>query len=134
MAADTSRDALIEAAREVAEHAHAPYSRFRVGAAVRTADGRVFTGCNVENAAYGSTVCAEVNAITTAVAAGATDLEEIAVTALDGGDVFPCGNCRQVMREFRIETLVVDAGAGPTVHTLSEVLPYSFGPEDLLGD
>ena len=125
---------LIDEARSVAKHAHAPYSRFRVGAAVVSADGRIYAGCNVENAAFGSTVCAEVNAITTAVADGVRNLVAIAVTALDGGDTFPCGNCRQVMREFGIEQLIIDAGTGPTHHTLSEVLPHSFGPEDLADD
>jgi len=127
-------EVLVAAARDVAKKAYAPYSRFRVGAAVVTEQAAVYTGCNVENAAYGSTVCAEVSAITSAISAGEAHLEAIAVAALDGVDVFPCGNCRQVMREFGVDKLIVDGTDGPTVYTLDDVFPHSFGPEDLGGD
>ncbi len=122
---------LVDAAREVAKRAHAPYSNFRVGAAVLAADGSVHVGCNVENAAYGSTICAEVNAVTTAIAHGATELVAIGVAALDGENVYPCGNCRQVMREFGIDTVVVETTDGPRTYSSDDLFPHSFGPEDL---
>lgn len=134
MAGAATPESLVEAARKVAKHAHAPYSNFRVGAAVVDADGRVFTGCNVENAAYGTTVCAEVNAISTAIAAGATDLEMIGVAALDGDNVYPCGNCRQMMREFGIESIVVETTDGFKTYAADDLFPHSFGPEDLRRD
>lgn len=131
MDAGVDVDRLVAAARAVAEKAYVPYSNFRVGVAVVADDESVYAGCNVENAAYGSTVCAEVNAITTAVAEGRTGLVAAAVSALDGDDVFPCGNCRQVMVEFGIDTLIIDAAGGAQIYRLADVLPHSFGPEDL---
>lgn len=131
MADGPTFEALVEAAREVAKRAHAPYSNFRVGAAVLAADGSVHVGCNVENAAYGSTICAEVNAITTAVSQGATELVAIGVAALDGDDVYPCGNCRQVMREFGIDNVLVETTEGTKTYSAGELFPHSFGPEDL---
>lgn len=124
---------LLTRARGAADAAYAPYSEFRVGAAVLTADGEVFTGANVENAAYGSTICAEANAIGTAVSAGHTDLEALAVSCPDDdGHCYPCGNCRQLMKEFGVRRLIVTDGRGDVrVHALDEVLPHAFGPEDL---
>jgi cytidine deaminase len=118
---------IIAEARAAAANAHAPYSGFRVGAVVVAADGSRFVGANVENVAYGSTICAEASAIAAAVAAGARKLDLVAVTCLDAERAFyPCGNCRQLMTEFGVERVVVDAPEGPIEHTLAEILPYPF--------
>ena len=123
---------LIEEARRIAEQSYSPYSRFRVGAAVAADDGRRFSGCNVENAAYGSSICAEANAITTAAAAGVRRITTVAVACLDGADCYPCGNCRQLMREFDVSHVVVQDGAeGFRAIALNDLLPHSFGPEHL---
>ena len=94
-----AKDLMAEAVK-ARRRAHAPYSRFPVGAALLAADGRVFHGCNVENASYGLTVCAERNAAWKAVSEGATAFEAIAITARDGRGAPPCGACRQVLHEF----------------------------------
>jgi homotetrameric cytidine deaminase len=125
-------DALVAAAREAMERAHAPYSRFRVGAALRADDGSLHAGANVENAAYPQGQCAEASAIGVLVAAGRTKVLEAAVIA-DGGDVcVPCGGCRQRLRELMaldgLVHLCSTAGERRTV-TLGELLPMSFGPE-----
>jgi len=123
---------LYQQAREVAASAYAPYSGFRVGAVVVADDGRVFTGCNVENAAYGSGICAEGNAISTAAAAGVRKIDMVIIACLDGGECYPCGNCRQIMREFSVDTVVVQDGQGSLrTHDFAEVLPHSFGPDSL---
>jgi cytidine deaminase len=123
---------LLAQAERIAGNAHAPYSSFRVGAAVLLPDGSVFEGCNVENAAYGASVCAEENAITTAVASGATEIDTVAVISLDGAPCTPCGNCRQVMREFGVRRVLLRDEDGSAVEfTLEELLPSSFGPEAL---
>lgn len=123
---------LIEAALEVRARAFAPYSRFHVGAALRTASGRVIVGCNVENASYGLTICAERNAIFSMVAAGERSIHQLVVACPGGGS--PCGACRQVMMEFGsdYEVLVIDADC-PDVessvcsrHTISDLLPNAF--------
>lgn len=120
-------EALLEQAREAAEAAYAPYSNFRVGAVVVTDAGEVISGANVENAAYGSSVCAEANAITTAIGSGARAISTVAVVCLDGDDCLPCGNCLQLMTEFDVERIVTDSRE----YTIEELLPYSFGPEAL---
>jgi len=121
---------LISQARSVAEHAYAPYSNFRVGAVVVGESGTVYTGCNVENAAYGSTMCAEANAIGNAIAAGERRLKAITVACIDAPSVegaYPCGNCRQMLNEFGVEEVEVSAGSGPSrTHTLAELLPHGF--------
>ena len=126
-------DELLEQAAAAAEHAYAPYSEFRVGAVVVASDGERFAGANVENAAYGSTLCAEAVAIGNAVSAGHRDLGTLAVVGIDApGECYPCGNCRQLMREHRIGTLIVRTPDGESrSHSLEEVLPHSFGPESL---
>ena len=122
-------------AREAASHSYAPYSRFHVGAVVVADDGRVFTGCNVENAAYGSAICAEGNAISTAAAAGVRKIDTVVIACLDAGECYPCGNCRQLMREFSVNTVVVQDGSGSLrTHDFSEILPHSFGPDSLEND
>ncbi len=118
----------------VRDHAYAPYSRFAVGAAVETANGRIFTGCNVENASYGLTICAERSAIFQAVAAGETRLRRIAIAADSPDPVAPCGACRQVMVEFGITEVMMynTAGLCKIVETAA-LLPYAFGPEQMKG-
>ena len=123
---------LISEARKAAENSYSPYSHFRVGAVVVAADGSEYTGCNVENAAYGASICAEANAISTAAAHGVREIETLAVTCLDGEGCTPCGNCRQLMREFNVQRVVLTNESGaPIEYTLDELLPMSFGPEDL---
>jgi cytidine deaminase len=122
------RQQIIEAALAVRERAYAPYSAFRVGAAVLTASGKVYAGCNVENASFGLTLCAERVALATAVAAG--DKQLVALAVASAGGATPCGACRQFAAEFRsdLPVLVVDATAPDRVYetSLSELLPKQF--------
>jgi cytidine deaminase len=125
----SDREELIEQARNVARHAYAPYSRFRVGAAVRDAEGAIFVGCNVENASYGLTICAERSAIFAAVAAGAPrPFSALALTCLDAAEsdgCMPCGACRQVMAEHLLPQAPVTVdGVGD--YSVAELLPYQF--------
>ena len=129
---DLDPAALMKAARAAAESAYAPYSRFRVGAVVVSDDGRIFAGGNVENSAYGATICAEANAISTAAAAGVRRIDTVAVACLDAAECYPCGNCRQLMREFHVrQVLVQDPGGAYRRHTLNQLLPHAFGPDQL---
>ncbi|MSR74413.1 MAG: cytidine deaminase [Planctomycetes bacterium] len=127
----TTDSELAHFAQEARGRAWAPYSNFRVGAAVLTQDGRVFTGCNVENASYGLTVCAERNAVAAAVVAGARRFSVLAVSSENG--VAPCGACRQVLFEFGGELRVLlcaDDGALRET-SLAALLPQPFGPSSL---
>ncbi len=126
-------DALIAAAREVQENAHSPYSKVRVGAALLASDGRTFAGCNVENASYGLTICAERNAIAGAIAAGAREFVAIAITTNLDRLLPPCGACRQVLHEFAPELEIHCAGTGGSHRSFSlrDCLPEPFGPSDL---
>lgn len=119
--------ALLAFAREVQEKAYAPYSGFRVGAAVY-ADGDIFQGVNVENAAYGATICAERSAISAAVSAGAMDITAIAIVGDSQTPVVPCGCCRQVLAEFNPELRVIMGGSSDEVRVMSldELLPEAF--------
>ena len=131
----TEVDELLAAARAVQANAHAPYSHFRVGAAVRTASGRVFAGCNVENAAYPQGSCAETGAISAMVAAGESEIVAV-LTICDGEAIGTCcGGCRQRIREFAAGNTPIYA-AGPdgvrATFTLDELLPNSFGPQHLV--
>ncbi len=122
---------LLATAAAARHNAHAPYSKYEVGAALLTKDGTVFTGCNVENASYGLTICAERVAVGAAVAAGQVKFEAIAIVADDGPAPFPCGACRQVLAEFCTPELpVYIAGAGYTdgyeTTTLGDLLPNAF--------
>lgn len=126
---DALRRRLIAAARAVSQNAYAPYSRFRVGAAVTDENGRVFTGCNVENASYGLTLCAERNAVFQAIAAGARKICAVAVAASGAAEPMPCGACRQVLAEFMtMDAPVWVAGHAGRVHTfhLADLLPHGF--------
>ena len=126
-------DALLQAARQARERAYAPYSRFAVGAAALTASGRVFPGCNIENAAYPSTICAERVALTSAYAAGERDVVALAVVADTSVPVSPCGTCRQVIHELAPNAKVVLAnmGAALQVVTPRELLPFGFDSSEL---
>ena len=126
--AEVDWTALVKAASGARAQAHAPYSNFTVGAALLAADGRVFAGCNVENASYGLTVCAERVAIQTAVADGEHAFEAVAIVTSADGAISPCGACRQVLAEFGVKTVILP---GPDVKPLSDYLPYGFGPGDL---
>ena len=131
---DSVINALFDAAAQVRLRAHAPYSGFAVGAAVRAEDGRVFVGCNVENAAYPSGTCAEQAAIAAMIAAGACKIEALVVVADGPRPVTPCGACRQRIREFASGNTQIYAGnlAGARQHfSMSDLLPHSFGPEFL---
>jgi cytidine deaminase len=128
---DDERDALLAAARTVRARAHAPYSRFAVGAAVLDEQGRIHAGCNVENAAYPQGWCAETSAIAAMVAAGGRRITAVAVCAVADEPVTPCGGCRQRIREFAADDcpiFVADEQALVATFTLGELLPCSFGP------
>ncbi|HLO14277.1 MAG TPA: cytidine deaminase [Anaerolineales bacterium] len=126
------KQALIDLANTARQRAYAPYSNYPVGSALRTKTGRVFTGVNVENAAYPQTMCAERVAIFKAVSEGEKEFEVISVVTDNGGS--PCGGCRQVMAEFGLDTIVLLAdGDGKLLKetTVRELLPEAFTPEHL---
>ncbi|MCP8938093.1 cytidine deaminase [Alsobacter sp. SYSU M60028] len=125
---------LVEAATLVRDRAYAPYSRYKVGAALRAASGRVYAGANVENAAYPVGVCAEASAISAMVAGGDTRLVEIAVVAEGGALVTPCGGCRQRIFEFGGAKAVIwaaDLRGRRRRFTADELLPLAFGPDSM---
>jgi cytidine deaminase len=131
---DVSWEPLLAAAWAARSHAHAPYSGFRVGAAVATAGGQVVGGCNVENAAYPMCTCAERTAVCAAAAAGMRPGQMVAVAVVTEADRLtpPCGACRQVLREFAVEVPILLAnGKSKALHRLTELLPEAFGPDDL---
>jgi len=122
---------LLQQAINAREFSYSPYSNYKVGAAILTTQGTIYTGCNIENAAYGPTVCAERTAIFKAVSEGQTNFVALAVVTANGAT--PCGVCRQVIREFvaDIPVLVGDATGAYQIIPFSELLPHSFGPEKL---
>ena len=126
---------LIEAAREIQEHAHVPYSEYRVGAALETADGEVFVGCNLENANYSNSLHAEEVAIAEAVKNGHRDFARLAVSSDRRDGVTPCGMCRQTLAEFCDDDLVVLCDEGedeaPSEYELGELLPNTITEEML---
>ena len=130
----TPWDALLAAARSAREQAHAPYSRFAVGAALLDEQGRVHAGCNVENAAYPLGLCAEASAIGQLVLAGGRRITAGAVVGVADDPVTPCGGCRQRLREFAADDCpvwVADLNTVRARFTLGELLPASFGPQHL---
>jgi cytidine deaminase len=116
-------------AAEVAQRAHAPYSRLRVGAAGQTGDGRVILGCNVENASYGLTLCAECGLVSALHATGGGTLAAVSVVSGDGQRLLPCGRCRQLLLEAGGPALLVDTDDGPA--ELGRLLPAAFTATDL---
>lgn len=124
---------LVLLAKEAMEKAYAPYSKFKVGAALLAKNGEVFLGCNVENASYGATICAERTAITKAISEGVKEFEKIAIVASSGDYAAPCGICRQVLYEFLPEgTVILDSDReGMKVMKLKELLPMGFRGEDI---
>lgn len=136
-----SYEQLIENAIEARKMAYTPYSKYKVGAALLSSDNKIIKGCNIENAAYGPTICAERTAFFKAVSEGVKEFSAIAIvggleneTDLFSGYAFPCGVCRQVMREFcdsEFEIVVARSIDDYKVYTLGELLPESFGPDNL---
>lgn len=130
---------LVNTALQVRENAYVPYSKYAVGAALLTADDRIFTGCNVENASYGVTNCAERTAFFKAVSEGERSFRAIAIAGGIAGEepvdyAYPCGVCRQVMQEFcdgDFQVIVVKSIEDYKVYTLAELLPYGFGGESI---
>lgn len=128
---------LLEAAREAVDDSYAPYSEYRVGAAIETEDGTVYTGCNIENANYSNSVHAEELALSKAIEAGHRSFVRIAVSSSKRDGITPCGMCRQSLREFCDDDLRIvcenetDPEGEPVVHTLGELLPDSITPETL---
>ena len=124
-----SDEQLLELAKKAAERSYSPYSHFPVGAAIECADGSLFTGCNVENAAYGDTICAERTAAVKAVSEGHRDLCRIAIWGDSREYCYPCGSCRQFLQEFsRDMTVICGRGADESFvsHPLSEMMPFFF--------
>lgn len=127
-------DQLIEEAKKIRENAYVPYSKFRVGAALLTKSGKLYTGCNIENAAYSVSCCAERVAIFKAVSEGETEFKAIAVSADTPGPVSPCGSCRQVMSEFfdkSVNIHMANLNMDTKTVLMEELLPFSFSPSDL---
>lgn len=129
---DEGLETLVPLAIKAAENAYVPYSNFRVGAALRATDGTPYTGCNVENAAYPSGICAERTALVKAVSEGQRAFDTVVVATRSGGS--PCGQCRQMLYEFSPDMRVVMVDFDGKVHAdmkLSELLPLGFGPDGL---
>jgi len=125
-------DNLIEKAVAAAQHAYIPYSKYAVGAALKAASGKVYTGCNVENASYPAGICAERTALVKAISEGERNFDTIVVTSRNGGA--PCGICRQMLSEFGTDLRVVVTDMDGNVYqdtTLDAILPTSFGPASL---
>ncbi len=122
-------DELIQKAAAAMDNAYVPYSKFPVGAALLADNGSVYTGCNVENASYGLTICAERNAVTSAIADGAQKIIKIAVCGNTPGPITPCGACRQVLAEFSdadTEIICSNTSGDSKIYTIEEILPAGF--------
>lgn len=127
--------ALLEQARDAAKGAYVPYSEFPVGTAIRTTEGKTITGCNIENASYGLTNCAERTASFRMIAESGDvpRIDTVAIVGLKAEPCWPCGACRQVLREFGCSRVIVEKESRPFVLPFESILPFSFGPEDLEG-
>ena len=120
---------LADLAKEIAKKAHAPYSNFRVGAALIADSGNIYTGCNIENASYRATICAEDVAVFKAISEGETKIDTLAVACIDAESdtaIFPCGISRQRMSEFNTENVIVVNNDGYNKYKFSEILPFDF--------
>lgn len=128
-----TREELNALALSMRQRSYSPYSRFRVGAVLECSDGTVFTGCNIENAAFGPTICAERTAVAKAISEGRKDFIRIVVAGDSAAPCVPCGVCRQVLREFapNIEIICLGSDGSQMTTTLNGLLPHSFGPEFL---
>ena len=126
---DIDWDELRAAATDAMRRAYAPYSRYRVGAAALVTDGRIVTGCNVENASYGVTLCAECGLVSELAMTGGGNLVAFVCVNGDGHTIMPCGRCRQLLYEFAIPGMLLETVSG--IRTIDEVLPDAFGPRDL---
>ncbi len=126
---DIDWDELRAAATEAMHRAYAPYSRYRVGAAALVSDGRIVTGCNVENASYGVGLCAECGLVSELQMSGGGQLVAFVCVNGDGHTIMPCGRCRQLLYEFALPGMLLETVSG--IRTIDEVLPDAFGPRDL---
>ena len=126
---DIDWDELRAAATEAMQRAYAPYSRYRVGAAALVSDGRIIQGCNVENASYGVTLCAECGLVSELHMSGGGRLVAFVCVNNDGETIMPCGRCRQLLYEHAIPGMLLETVSG--IRTIDEVLPDAFGPRDL---
>ena len=125
-------ETLVAAARRAQQQAYAPYSRYQVGAALEAEDGQIYTGCNIENASFGLTICAERAAVAAAVTAGVRRFRRIAVVVGREPPAMPCGACRQVLAEFGLDLPGESVGPSTRVTwTLRQLLPDAFGPGNL---
>jgi cytidine deaminase len=126
-------ETVMQVAREAATRAYAPYSNFHVGAAILTGGSTIHQGANVENASYGLSMCAERNAVAMMAATDPEDreIELVAVFSPNASPCFPCGACRQVLREFGCKEILVETGRGLQRYPFDQILPNSFGPEDI---
>ena len=124
------KDLLMQEAKSAQEKAYSPYSKFKVGAALLTKDGKIFTGCNIENVSYGMTICAERVAVFKAISEGYTDFEAIAVSASSNHAIYPCGACRQVLAEFNPKIEIFVNHDEKSYHLL-DLLPKSFDQKQL---
>lgn len=136
MGKNISFEKLMDEAEKARSHSYSPYSHYSVGAALLTKDGKIYSGCNIENASYTPTICAERNAFFKAVYDGVREFEAIAIIGSGESPSYPCGVCRQVMAEFcNKDFVILTANQNRTIivkNTLNELLPNSFGPKDLL--
>lgn len=126
---DIDWDELRAAATDAMQRAYAPYSRYKVGAAALVTDGRIVTGCNVENASYGVTLCAECGLVSELAMSGGGSLVAFVCVNGEGHTIMPCGRCRQLLYEFAIPGMLLETVSG--IRTIDEVLPDAFGPRDL---
>lgn len=118
---------LVEKAKEAMEKAYAKYSNFKVGTALLTKSGKIYTGCNIENSSFGATICGERVAFVKAISEGELDFEAIAVVSSSGDYTFPCGICRQFMADFGLDTKVIlNNGKENKIYTVKDLLPESF--------